>query len=129
MLVQVNLYLTRSVFLCKMLPFLNMGLKMIVIYVDEAQLYRLRPFKMSAQSLLSNTVRFYFCQVLLDMLSHSAAVLSALARHPVSTGKELMSAVETFIFELLNLTKDSILEAKVTAFPFSPFNILHMKTL
>ncbi|GJZ26187.1 RNA polymerase II assembly factor like protein [Tanacetum coccineum] len=53
-----------------------------------------------------------FFQVLLDMLSHSAAVLSALARHPVSTGKELMSAVETFILELLNLTKDSILEAK-----------------
>nr|GEV08999.1 RNA polymerase II assembly factor like [Tanacetum cinerariifolium] len=53
-----------------------------------------------------------FFQVLLDMLSHSAAVLSALARHPVSTGKELISAVETFIVELLNLTKDSILEAK-----------------
>ncbi|PWA98141.1 hypothetical protein CTI12_AA004340 [Artemisia annua] len=53
-----------------------------------------------------------FFQVLLDMLSHSAAVLSALVRHPVSTGKELMSAVETFILELLNLTKDSILEAK-----------------
>ena len=60
------------------------------------------------------------------MLSHSAAVLSALARHPVSTGKELMSAVETFILELLNLTKDSILEAKVTAFPFLLFSILHM---
>ncbi|GKB87671.1 RNA polymerase II assembly factor like protein, partial [Tanacetum coccineum] len=53
-----------------------------------------------------------FFQVLLDMLSHSAAVLSALARHPVSLGKELMSAVETFILELFNLTKDSILEAK-----------------
>ncbi|PWA98543.1 hypothetical protein CTI12_AA018720 [Artemisia annua] len=54
-----------------------------------------------------------FFQVLLDMLSHSAVVLSVLARHPVSTGKELMSAVETFILELLNLTKDSILEAKL----------------
>ncbi|GKC69012.1 hypothetical protein Tco_1114895 [Tanacetum coccineum] len=46
------------------------------------------------------------------MLSHLATVLSALARHPASTGKELMSTVETFILELLNLTKDSILEAK-----------------
>nr|GEY66854.1 RNA polymerase II assembly factor like [Tanacetum cinerariifolium] len=53
-----------------------------------------------------------FFQVLLDMLSHSAAILSALASHPVSTGKEFMSAVETFILELFNLTKDSILEAK-----------------
>ncbi|GKD98000.1 hypothetical protein Tco_1381897, partial [Tanacetum coccineum] len=51
--------------------------------------------------------------VLLDMLSHSAAVLSALARRPVSTGKELMSAVETFILELFTRTKDSILEAKL----------------
>ncbi|GJW85835.1 hypothetical protein Tco_0158980 [Tanacetum coccineum] len=52
-------------------------------------------------------------KVLLDMLSHSAAVLSALARRPVSTGKELMSAVETFILELFTRTKDSILEAKL----------------
>ncbi|GKD55356.1 hypothetical protein Tco_1288743, partial [Tanacetum coccineum] len=51
-------------------------------------------------------------KVLLGMLSHLATVLSALARHPASTGKELMSTVETFILELLNLTKDSILEAK-----------------
>ncbi|KAI3823017.1 hypothetical protein L1987_10620 [Smallanthus sonchifolius] len=53
-----------------------------------------------------------FFQVLLDMLSHSAAVLQALAKHPVSTGKELMSLIETFIMELLNMTKDSILEVK-----------------
>ncbi|GKB09798.1 hypothetical protein Tco_0843721 [Tanacetum coccineum] len=78
MLVQVNLYFTQSVFLCKMLRFLNMDLLMIV---------------------------------LLDMLSYSAAILSVLERHPVSTGKELISAVETFILELFNLIKDSILEA------------------
>ncbi|KAK9078954.1 hypothetical protein SSX86_000623 [Deinandra increscens subsp. villosa] len=53
-----------------------------------------------------------FFQVLLNMLSHSASVLRALERLPVSTGKELMSLVETFIMELLNLTKDSILEVK-----------------
>ncbi|KAJ9555642.1 hypothetical protein OSB04_010256 [Centaurea solstitialis] len=53
-----------------------------------------------------------FFQVLLDMLGHSAAVLSTLAKHPVSTGKELMTIIETSISELLNLTKDSILEAK-----------------
>ena len=52
MLVQVNLYFTRSVFLCKMLPFLNMDLKTIVIYVDEAQLYRLRPFEISAKYII-----------------------------------------------------------------------------
>ncbi|KAJ0561938.1 hypothetical protein HanHA300_Chr00c0049g0699641 [Helianthus annuus] len=53
-----------------------------------------------------------FFQVLLDILSHSAAVLSALAKLPVSTGKELVSLIETFVMELLNLTKDSILEVK-----------------
>ncbi|KAJ0903445.1 hypothetical protein HanPSC8_Chr07g0269921 [Helianthus annuus] len=53
-----------------------------------------------------------FFQVLLDILSHSAAVLSALEKLPVSTGKELVSLIETFVMELLNLTKDSILEVK-----------------
>ncbi|XP_076922354.1 uncharacterized protein LOC143584122 [Bidens hawaiensis] len=53
-----------------------------------------------------------FFQVLLDMLSRSVAVLKALAKLPVSTGKDLMSLIETFIMELLNLTKDSILESK-----------------
>lgn len=53
-----------------------------------------------------------FFQVLLDMLCHSAAVLSTLTKHPVSTGKELMSMIETSILEILNLTKDSILEIK-----------------
>lgn len=103
--------------------------KMIVIYVDKAQSYRLHPFKFTAQSSL-HTVWLYFCQVLLDM-SHSAAILSALARHPVSTGKESMSAVETFILELLNLTKDSILEVKVTAIPvllgIFPSHICHIQ--
>lgn len=62
-----------------------------------------------------------FCfQVLLDMLSHSAAVILALARHPVSTGKDLMSLIETSILELLSLTKDSISEVKVTTFAFLP---------
>nr|XP_043612777.1 uncharacterized protein LOC122584783 [Erigeron canadensis] len=53
-----------------------------------------------------------FFQVLLDMLSHSADVSSSLARCPVATEKELMSIVETFISELLSLTKDSIQEVK-----------------
>ncbi|KAL4591042.1 hypothetical protein LXL04_003990 [Taraxacum kok-saghyz] len=53
-----------------------------------------------------------FFQVLLDMLSHSAAVLSVLSRHPVTTEKELMSLIETSILETLKLTKDSILEVK-----------------
>ncbi|XP_076924522.1 uncharacterized protein LOC143586995 [Bidens hawaiensis] len=51
-------------------------------------------------------------QVLLDMLSHSVAVLKALTKLPVSTDKELMSLIETFIMELFNLTKDLILESK-----------------
>ncbi|XP_023731806.1 uncharacterized protein LOC111879570 [Lactuca sativa] len=53
-----------------------------------------------------------FFQVLLDMLCHSAAVLSTLARHPVSTGKDIMAMIQTSILEILNLTKDSILEVK-----------------
>lgn len=64
-----------------------------------------------------------FCfQVLLDMLRHSAAVLSVLAKHPVSAGKEFMSIIETFILELLNLTKDSILEVKVATAHFYLLN-------
>ncbi|KAL8217323.1 hypothetical protein R6Q57_024160 [Mikania cordata] len=53
-----------------------------------------------------------FFQVLLNLLSHSANILPALAKHPVSTGKELLPFVETFIMELLNVTKDSILDVK-----------------
>ncbi|KAK1429111.1 hypothetical protein QVD17_11313 [Tagetes erecta] len=53
-----------------------------------------------------------FFQVLLDVLTHSTAALSVLGKHPVSISKDLMSLIETFVMELLNLAKDSILEVK-----------------
>ncbi|XP_059632242.1 uncharacterized protein LOC132274900 [Cornus florida] len=53
-----------------------------------------------------------FFQLLLDLLSYSAASFSALARYPLQVDKELMVIVENFIIEQLNLTKDSMLEIK-----------------
>ncbi|XP_059632216.1 uncharacterized protein LOC132274883 [Cornus florida] len=54
-----------------------------------------------------------FFQLLLDLLSYSAASFSALARYPLQVDKELMVIVENFTIEQLNLTKDSILVIKV----------------
>ncbi|KAA8548482.1 hypothetical protein F0562_000251 [Nyssa sinensis] len=54
----------------------------------------------------------FFFQLLLDLLSYSAASFSALAKYPLAGDKELRIVVEKFTFEQLNLTKDSILEIK-----------------
>ncbi|XP_057497814.1 LOW QUALITY PROTEIN: uncharacterized protein LOC130782504 [Actinidia eriantha] len=54
----------------------------------------------------------HFFQLLLDLLSYSAACFSVLARYPVSDDKELMIVTEQFTFEQLNLTKVSISEIK-----------------
>ncbi|PON40374.1 holliday junction resolvase [Parasponia andersonii] len=53
-----------------------------------------------------------FFQLLLDLLSYSAAIYSALARNPVSVDKESMDIREKFIIEQLNLTRDLISEIK-----------------
>ncbi|KAG5512734.1 hypothetical protein RHGRI_038844 [Rhododendron griersonianum] len=53
-----------------------------------------------------------FFQLLLDLLSYSAACFSALARYPISDSKELMDVVEKCTFEQLNLAKISISEVK-----------------
>ncbi|GJW12200.1 hypothetical protein Tco_1578027 [Tanacetum coccineum] len=52
--------------------------------------------------------------VLLDMFSHSDAVLSALAKHPV-----LSNQVQEFTLKLLSLTQDSIIRAKSLLEPTS----------
>ncbi|XP_075664305.1 uncharacterized protein LOC142633929 isoform X1 [Castanea sativa] len=53
-----------------------------------------------------------FFQLLLDLLSFSAASFSALARYPVSDDKPLMDIVEKYILEQLDVTKDSVSEVK-----------------
>uniref|UniRef100_A0A5B7BF73 Uncharacterized protein n=1 Tax=Davidia involucrata TaxID=16924 RepID=A0A5B7BF73_DAVIN len=53
-----------------------------------------------------------FFQLLLDLLSYSAASFSALAKYPLAGDKELRIVVEKFTFEQLNLMKDSISEIK-----------------
>ncbi|KAK9289292.1 hypothetical protein L1049_017768 [Liquidambar formosana] len=53
-----------------------------------------------------------FFQLLLDLLSFSAASFSALAKYPVPSDRVLMDIVEKFTLEQLNITKDSITEIK-----------------
>ncbi|PON66095.1 holliday junction resolvase [Trema orientale] len=53
-----------------------------------------------------------FFQLLLDLLSYSAAIYSALARNPVSVDKVSMDIREKFIIEQLSLTRDLISEMK-----------------
>ncbi|XP_057958263.1 uncharacterized protein LOC131151089 isoform X2 [Malania oleifera] len=54
----------------------------------------------------------FFFQLLLDLLSFSAASFSTLARYPVLKDKILMGTLEKFILEQLNITKDSVSEIK-----------------
>ncbi|XP_031111665.1 uncharacterized protein LOC116015665 isoform X2 [Ipomoea triloba] len=53
-----------------------------------------------------------FYQLLLDLLGYAASGFSALTRYPISVNKGLMTAVENFILEQLNLIKDCISEIK-----------------
>ena len=55
-------------------------------------------------------------QLLLEILRFTASTFSALLKFPDFGDKELMNIVETFTIEALNLTKDSISEAKVICF-------------
>jgi len=52
-------------------------------------------------------------QLLLDLLSFSAASFSALARYSVSDDKPSIDIVEKYILEQLDVTKDSVSEVKV----------------
>ncbi|XP_024021684.1 uncharacterized protein LOC21391650 [Morus notabilis] len=53
-----------------------------------------------------------FFEVLLDLLSFSAASYSALARYPISVDKVSMDITEKFIMEQLNITNDAISASK-----------------
>ncbi|CAL9078434.1 unnamed protein product [Musa textilis] len=55
-----------------------------------------------------------FYQIILDSLSLSSSVIFALTRSPVFGEKEVVLIIEDFILELLNLTKTSVVETKVT---------------
>ncbi|XP_073284102.1 uncharacterized protein [Primulina huaijiensis] len=54
----------------------------------------------------------FFFQLLLDLLSYSAASYSALARYPVSISKNLTVSIDNFISEQLFLTKELASEIK-----------------
>ncbi|KAL7081323.1 hypothetical protein ACP275_14G032800 [Erythranthe tilingii] len=54
----------------------------------------------------------FFYQLVLDLLSYSAASYSALARYPVPANKELVVSLENFISEQFNLMKDLVSEIK-----------------
>ncbi|KAI3459604.1 hypothetical protein Pfo_016267 [Paulownia fortunei] len=54
----------------------------------------------------------FFYQLVLDLLSYSAASYSALARYPVSINKELVVSLENFISEQFALMKDLVSEIK-----------------
>lgn len=58
---------------------------------------------------------FIIFQLVLDMLSYSAASYSALARYLVLINEELMISLESFISEQLTLLKDLVSEIKVIA--------------
>lgn len=60
---------------------------------------------------LSN--RCFFYQLLSDLLDYSASIFATLTRYPIAVDRGLMSVVENFILEELNLTKDCILAVKV----------------
>ncbi|XP_055813814.1 uncharacterized protein LOC129883225 [Solanum dulcamara] len=53
-----------------------------------------------------------FYQLLLDLLGYSASIFATLTRYPVAVDRGLMSIIENFILEELNLTKDCILAVK-----------------
>ncbi|KAH6786814.1 hypothetical protein C2S52_006366, partial [Perilla frutescens var. hirtella] len=54
----------------------------------------------------------FFYQLVLDLLSYSAASYSALARYPISINKELVASLENFIAEQFSLMKDLVSEIK-----------------
>ncbi|KAM3326989.1 putative protein isoform X1 [Capsicum chacoense] len=53
-----------------------------------------------------------FYQLLLDLLGYSTSIFAALTRYPTAVDKGLMSIIENFILEELNLTKGCILAVK-----------------
>ncbi|XP_057783593.1 uncharacterized protein LOC131001267 [Salvia miltiorrhiza] len=54
----------------------------------------------------------FFYQLVLDLLSYSAASYSALARYPSSIDKELVGSLENFVAEQFTLMKDLVSEIK-----------------
>ncbi|KAJ1404809.1 hypothetical protein SESBI_26387 [Sesbania bispinosa] len=68
-----------------------------------------------------------FYQLLLGILRFSESTFSALLKFTDFGDKELMDTVETFILEALNLTKDSISDAKkIQSFGSEILNVAHM---
>ncbi|VFQ63270.1 unnamed protein product [Cuscuta campestris] len=53
-----------------------------------------------------------FYQLLLDLLGYASSSFSALTRYPIADNKDLITVVESFILEQMNLIRDSISEMK-----------------
>ncbi|WJX13796.1 hypothetical protein P8452_04147 [Trifolium repens] len=68
-----------------------------------------------------------FYQLLLEILRFSKSTFSALLKFTDISNKELMDNLETFLIEVLNLTKDSISEAKkIQSFGSEILKVAHM---
>ncbi|XP_050885665.1 uncharacterized protein LOC127091151 [Lathyrus oleraceus] len=68
-----------------------------------------------------------FYQLLLEILRFSSSTFSALLKFTDISNNELMDNVETFIIEVLNLTKDSVSEAKrIQSFGSEILKVAHM---
>ncbi|XP_019461972.1 PREDICTED: uncharacterized protein LOC109361106 [Lupinus angustifolius] len=68
-----------------------------------------------------------FYKLLLEILRFSASMLSALLNCPNFGDKELMNTIGTFILEVLNVTKDSISDAKkIESFGPEILKVSHM---
>ncbi|CAI8603872.1 unnamed protein product [Vicia faba] len=68
-----------------------------------------------------------FYQLLLEILRFSSSTFLALLKFTDNSNKELMDNVETFIIEVLNLTKDSVSEAKkIQSFGSEILKVSHM---
>lgn len=66
----------------------------------------------------------------MDLLGYSTSIFAALTRYPTAVDKGLMSIIENFILEELNLTKDCILAVKVLILIYTgPHVVFHMNTL
>ncbi|KAF3653673.1 self-incompatibility family protein [Capsicum annuum] len=93
--------------LIESLQFLGLGAKAAVWGKKHLQMTL-----MSTQDSPEEEHSSLFYQLLLDLLGYSTSIFAALTRYPTAVDKGLMSIIENFILEELNLTKDCILAVK-----------------
>ncbi|CAN4120694.1 unnamed protein product [Withania somnifera] len=99
-------YLSSDISAC-LGQFLSLGAKAAVWCKKHLQMTF-----MSTQDSPEEEHSSLFYQLLLDLLGYSASIFATLTRYPVAVDKRLMSIIENFILEELNLTKECILALK-----------------